>query len=162
MPNDFLVSPPLILNIILVIIALLLIAAIVYFLRKTQWLKRFILTDAFEFINFKSYEAEPISKTWNKILERLENGTESEVKLAVIEADDLLNNVLIRMGYSGESLGERLKQVSEVALPNKTQVIEAHMITGNIIHDPDYRLKLTQARGILEVYRQAFLHLNAL
>ena len=90
------------------------------------------------------------------------DGTESEAKLAVIEADDLLNNVLIRMGYRGENLVERLNQFNEVNLPNKKQVIETNMIADNIIHDPNYRLESTQAREMLQVYRQALLYLNAL
>ena len=83
-------------------------------------------------------------------------------KLAIIEADALLNEVLERMAYTGESLGERLKQVESSVLPNIEQVWQAHRVRNDIVHDPDYRLPVDRAKAILEVYEQAFKHFDAL
>lgn len=153
---------PFFLKILFVIISLFFIFGIIYFLLKTEWLKRFFLQDLIEFLSFKPYGMRKVSQTWGKIIKRLEEFSESESKLAIIEAGDLLNKILERMGYSGETLGEKLKQLSEVILPNLDEVFEAHKIRSNIVHDPTYRLSLEQARMVLEIYEKALLNLEAI
>jgi len=155
-------SPPLFLEILFFILALLFVIGIIYLLLKTEWLKRFILKDLIEFLTFKSYEMRKVPKRWQKIVDRLGKGIESETKLAVIEADDLLKEILGRMGYKGKTLGEKLKQVSKSTLSNLDEVWEAHQIRSNIAHDPSYRLTLNKAGELLAVYKRALLELEAL
>ena len=159
---DILVSPPFFLKIIFTIISFCFLFGIVYFLLKTEWFKRFFLQDLVEFLTFKPYEMRKVPKIWEKIIKRLEKGVESELKLAVIEADDLLKDVLERVGYSGETLGEKLKQLSKATLPNLDEVWEVHQIRSNIAHDPTYRLNFVQAQKLLAVYKKALLNLEAL
>ncbi len=159
--NNF-ISIPLFLKILFLIISLFFLFGIIYFLLKTGWLKRLFLQDLVEFLGFKPYAIRKVSQTWAKIIKRLEKVSESETKLAIIEADDLLNEILERMGYPGETLGEKLKQLSEVILANLDEVQEAHKIRSNIVHDPTYRLSLGEARKVLEIYEKALLNLEAL
>lgn len=157
-----LTSIPLFLKILFLIISLFFLFGIIYFLLKTEWFKRLFLQDLVEFLSFKSYGLRKVSQTWKKIIKRLEKFSESETKLAIIEADDLLNEILERMGYSGETLGEKLKQLSEVILPNLDEVLEAHKIRSNVVHDPTYRLSLGEGRKVLKIYEKALLNLEAL
>jgi hypothetical protein len=149
------------LKIIFIIIFLSFLAVILYSLRKSSWLRYRFLQDLIEISRFRPYEAEKLSKTWAKVQKRLEIGSESEYKLAVIEADSLLNEVLERMGYRGGALGERLQKVTADALPNVEEVWEAHKIRNNIVHDPDYRLSLDEAKRALEIYEKALTDLQA-
>ena len=87
---------------------------------------------------------------------------ESEHKLAVIEADSMLDNILKRMGFGGESLGERLEKLTVASLPNIEDAKEAHKIRSNIIHDPAYKLSLDEAKRIIEIYEKALTDLQAL
>jgi len=157
-----LTSIPFFLKILFLIISLFFLFGIVYFLLKTEWCKRLFLQDLVEFLSFKSYGLRKVSQTWKKIIKRLEKFSESETKLAIIEADDLLNEILERMGYSGETLGEKLKQLSEVILPNLDEVLEAHKIRSNIVHDPTYRLSFDEAKKVLKIYERALLNLEAI
>ncbi|MBZ9569811.1 hypothetical protein KJA16_02715 [Patescibacteria group bacterium] len=159
--NNF-ISIPLFLKILFLIISLFFLFGIIYFLLKTGWLKRLFLQDLVEFLSFKPYAIRKVSQTWKKIIKGLEKVSESETKLAIIEADDLLNEILERMGYPGETLGEKLKQLSEVILPNLDEVWKAHKIRSNIVHDPTYRLSLGEARKVLEIYEKALLKLEAI
>lgn len=159
---DTLVSPSFFLKIIFTILSLSFLVGIIYFLLKTDWAKRLLLQDLIEFLSFKSYEMRKVPKIWEKITDRLERGVESELKLAVIEADDLLKDVLERIGYPGETLGEKLKQLSKATLPNLDEISEVHKIRSNIAHDPTYRLNFAQAQKILAVYKKALLNLEAL
>jgi len=147
-------------KIFVLIFSLFLILIIIYFLIKTSFKKYIFLQDLIEFLTFKSYGVRKIGKNWAKIIERLEGG-EEEAKLAIIEADSLLNEILKRMGYKGETLGERLEQLTSANISNLEEVLEAHKIRNNIIHDPSYKLTLDQARRILAIYEKAFEGLEA-
>lgn len=64
------------------------------------------------------------------------------------------------MGYSGEAIGEKLKQLDSATLPNIEQVWKAHKIRNNIVHDPDYQLTLAEARKAIEVYEKVLRDLE--
>jgi hypothetical protein len=155
-------SPPLFLKAFLGIISLCFFGGVVYFLLKTQWLRRIFLTDFFEFLSFKPYEMRAIGKKWAKITKRLKKAKEAELKLAVIEADDLLNEVLEKMGHAGETLSEKLKLLDKSILSNLEEILQVHQIRSHIAHDPTYELTLDSAKKILEVYKKALLELQAL
>jgi len=129
---------------------------------KTDWLRKIFLQDAIEFLIFRPYGIKKYFKVWLKILKRMEKNLEEEAKLAIIEADDLLNEVLEMMGYKGESLGERIKQVTEALLPNLDEISKVHQTRNNIVHDPTYRLNFDEAKRILKIYEQALQDLDAI
>ena len=143
------------------IFALVLLAAIIFFLLKTNWLRLLFVYDAFEFLTFRPFGVRKIEKDWNKITTRLNTGLESEYKLAVIEADNMMDETLRNMGYGGDTLGERLKKLTAATLTNMADLEEAHKVRNNIIHDPDYRLSLDQGRKTLASYEKAFRDLDA-
>lgn len=162
---SYLISPPpqiIILKIFFIVFFLFLLFGIIYLLSKNRWLRLLFFQDLVEILTFRSYGLRKITKDWTKIIERLEKGSLSEAKLAIIEADDLLNDVLKRMGYEGESLGERIEQLTPDIISNLTEVLEAHKIRNNIIYDPDYRLSLDETRRILSLYKKALLDLEVL
>jgi len=163
---SWLISPTfsgwlLILKILFIIVALILLGFIIFALAKTLWLKRMWIWDLVEFFSFRPYGVRKVVKAWAKITARLETGLESEAKLAVIEADSMLDDILKRMGFGGETLGERLERLTVATLPNLEQIWEAHKIRNNIVHDPDYRLTLDEARKVLGIYEQALRDLEA-
>ena len=151
----------LILKIIFVILSLGCLALIIFVLLKTTWLKRMILWDLSEILTYRPYGVRRIVKQWAKIIGRLETGLESEYKLAVIEADSMLDDILNRMGFGGKTLGERLERLTAATLPNIEQIGEAHKIRNNIVHDPDYKLSLDEAKKVLGNYEQGFRDLQA-
>jgi len=127
---------------------------------NTRWLRARPLRDLFEFYSLKPYEEKEFEQNWKKIKKRLERKWESESKLAIIEADRILDNLLKQMGYRGETLGERLKQLKPDLLPNIEEVWVAHKIRNDIIHDPNYRLSHQEAERAVEIYEKAFDYLR--
>ena len=143
-------------------ISLILLGFIALFLLKTSWLKIRLIQNLSEFVTYKPFGTKKIAKQWMKIKQRLDAGLESEFKLAVIEADAMLDDILKKMGYNGESLGDRLKQVSADILPSLAEIQEAHKIRNNIVHDPDYRLSLDEAQKTISFYEKTFTDLDVL
>lgn len=152
----------LILKIIFIVFSLIFISFIIFALAKTTWLKRLILQDLQEFLTYRPFGLRKIEKEWQKIKARLEAEAEAEWKLAIIEADKIMDEILKQMEFGGESLGERLTKLSAVSLPNIEEVKEAHKIRSNIIHDPTYRLSLEEAKRVIAIYEKALTDLQAL
>jgi len=150
------------LKIVFIVFSLSFLGAVIYFLFRTNYLRYLFLQDLFEFLTYRPYGVRKLARIWAKIMVRLERASESEYKLAVIEADGLLDDTLKRMGYAGESLGDRLKQLTEATLPNLDLLLKAHKIRNDIVHDPDYRLSLEQAKRTLKIFEQALRDLQAL
>ena len=138
------------------------ILIILYGIFRTSWLDHYFLRDFRELTTFKPFAVHKIAKPWQKISARLDTGMESEYKLAVIETDTILDDILKRMGYAGDSLGERLKSVTPEIIPNVTDLIEAHKIRNNIVHDPDYKLSLEEAKKAIRIYETTLSELQAI
>ena len=143
-------------------ISLFFIGVIIFSIFKTTWIRRLLLWDMQEFVTYKPHGVRKLVKQWVKIKDRLDTGMESEYKLAIIEADSILDDILKRMGYFGESLGERLEKLTSASLPNLDDVKEAHKVRNNIVHDPDYKLALDEARKTMAVFEKALVDLQAL
>lgn len=148
------------LRFISIIISLIFFAFIITLLLKNTWLKRRFLENITEFFLYRPFGAKKTFKQWIKIIKRLETDSEAEYKLAIIEVDSLLNDILESIGYSGETIMEKLKQLNSTTLPNIEQIREAHKIRNNVVHDPDYHLTLDQAKKTLGIYEQAFRDLE--
>lgn len=164
---SFIISPQftgwlLALKILFIVLSLILAGFIIFALLKTSWLKRLIIWDLQEILTYRPFGLRRIEKEWQKIKGRLEIEQESEWKLAIIEADKIMDDILNRMGFGGASLGERLGRLTVVSLPNIEEVKEAHKIRNDIIHDPSYRLTLEEAKRVIAIYEKALTDLQAL
>jgi len=133
-----------------------------YFLLTTNWLKRVFWQDLYEFLTYKPYWRLGMKRKWRTIQKRLKGNLESEHKLAVIEADSMLEKALKQAGFPGETLGERLEKVTPDTLPNLSEVLEAHKIRNNVVHDPNYKLSLSDAKWVLIVLEKALRNLGVL
>lgn len=127
---------------------------------RTMWLKFAFLFDFTEFFTFRPYGLRRMASKWQKIQMRLESANEAEYKLAVVEADGMLSDILMRMGFRGETLGDRLKTLSTAILANLADVERAHEIRNSVAHNPDYRLTLQEAQRTLAIYETAFTNLD--
>jgi len=129
---------------------------------KTSWLKRAILIDLKEFLSYKPFYAKTFSPKWQKIERRLESEVEADFKLAILEADELLNKVMDEIGYRGENLSEKLEKVTPETISNLKQLKEVRKVRDDIIEDPTYKITREEAKKILEVYKKSLKDLQAI
>jgi len=132
----------------------------IWFFFYTTWFKKIFWQDFMEILRYKPYWIKKTAGKWHKIAERLKKGQENEYKLAFIEADEMLDNSLEKMGYQGASLGQRLEQIKVETISNIEDVWKAHKIKNNIVHDPNYKLTLDQAKKALNIYQKALHELG--
>ena len=129
---------------------------IVWVIWKFSWKQFVLLFDLTEFFTYRAYGTGGLTNRWRNVLKRLETPNEEEYKLAVLEADAMLDQTLKRMRFAGDTLSDRLEKVSTGIIANLSEVRQANSIRNNIVHDPNYRLTLSEARRIIEVYKTAF------
>jgi hypothetical protein len=151
-----------IVRIVFIVISAFLLGFIIFALIESTWLKRLIIWDMQEFVTYRPFGVKKLYKQWQKIKYKLNTGMESDYKMAIIEADSMLDDVLKKMGFTGETLSERLEKVTEATITNLSDVLDIHKIRNNIVHDPDYKLTLDEAKRAMEVYEKAMTDLQAL
>ena len=144
------------------LISLILLIAIVILIFKTHYYQWLFMQDFWEFFTFRPFGAKRITRIWDRITKRLSTGSETESKMAIIEADDLLDTSLKRMGFAGQTLEEKLSKLTSATVDNLDDVYAAHKVRNSIVHNPDFRLSQDEARVALGAYQKAFNSLQIL
>ncbi|OGG47937.1 hypothetical protein A3D66_00825 [Candidatus Kaiserbacteria bacterium RIFCSPHIGHO2_02_FULL_50_9] len=109
-------------------------------------------------IIFKPVTSEEKQNTdWERILEHSKSDNPNDWKQAIIDADVLLEKMVDVMGYRGENLGEKLKQIEQSDFKNLDNAWEAHKVRNQIAHaGSNFVLTEREARRVIDLYRQAF------
>lgn len=97
---------------------------------------------------------------WGKIMERFNAGTESDWRLAIVEADSLVDEVFKKIGFGGETLGERIASISEREVHSIPELKEAHKLRNNLVHTPGYKITREDAERALRHYHKVLEELE--
>lgn len=103
------------------------------------------------------FEEKKTNPRWVSIEKHIESENPNDWRLAIIEADIILDEMVKSMGYQGDSLGERLKGIEQSDFTSIDQAWEAHKVRNQIAHaGSDFILTQREARRIIGLYRQVF------
>jgi len=150
------------LKIISVSLSIGLIIVIIYLIFQIRKdIKNFLETIA-ESVTTSSVHSKNLIKGWQSVLDKLEIGDEANYKLAIIEADKIFDNLLKRIGYQGDDMGERLKQITSAQLANIDELWQAHKIRNRLVHEENFQLKEHEAKKVIEIYEKALDELEAI
>lgn len=97
---------------------------------------------------------------WRTILEHINSNNQNDWKLAIIEADSVLDSLLNDLGFKGESTGDKLKSVDKEKFKTLNSVWEAHNMRNKIAHEADFELLHNEAKRIIGIYEEAFRTYN--
>lgn len=97
------------------------------------------------------------TKKWQKVLEHVESDRENDWRQAILEADILLGELLVKLGYKGEGIGEQLQRVNKGDFKSLNEAWDAHKVRNNVAHEGS-ELSLThhEARRVIGLYRKVF------
>lgn len=101
-----------------------------------------------------------LSERWKEIRGHLDSPREAEWKLAVIEADKLLDDALAKAGFSGETFGDRLTNIQPGSLVSLDGLWWAHKVRNRLAHELDYFLRYTEAKQAIGYYGQTLEELQ--
>ncbi len=107
----------------------------------------------------KMQKGEEISKNprWIKTLNYLFSQHASDWKLAIIEADSMLEVLMGDIGFKGVTLGDKLKGATQEKFKSLTAAWEVHTIRNRIAHDgASFLLSQHEAKRVIALYEQIF------
>lgn len=100
---------------------------------------------------------------WQQIQVHVDSTNPNDWKQAIIQADVILDDTLKRMGFSGTSLGERLRSISPQTVASVDEAWAAHKVRNQIAHGGvDFVLTQKLARDTIARYRIVFTELGIL
>jgi hypothetical protein len=98
-----------------------------------------------------------MAQRWKSAINHINSDNPNDWKQAILEADIILDDLLDRMGYRGESIGEKLKKVAKGDMASLNEAWEAHKIRNQIAHEgSSFNLNQLQAKNVIAMYRKVF------
>jgi hypothetical protein len=102
------------------------------------------------------------TKRWESIKNRIDEGSISSAKVAVIEADRMLSEVLEKVGYKGKDTAEKIEAVKPGQLIGIEEVAESHSIFQRIVQNHAFEIGHEELQRVLDSYEKVFRGLELL
>jgi hypothetical protein len=94
---------------------------------------------------------------WEGIQSKVTENNPESWRLAIIEADILLDETLTNAGYVGQSIGDKLKTANPISFTTVQDAWEAHKVRNEIAHvGSDFVLTKKNAQDTLLRYERVF------
>ncbi len=92
---------------------------------------------------------------WNRILDQVSSDSEQSWRLAILEADIMLNELLDVMGYRGETMADKMRTVDRANFNSIDLAWEAHKIRNKIAHAGSaHQLTARETRRVIALYEK--------
>lgn len=102
-----------------------------------------------------------IIQKWDSIERLVQKGDEGSLKLAILDADKLVDSVLKQQNVPGDDMGARLKVIC--ARNYRLQPVwKAHILRNKLAHDPTFHLYPKSAKNAIKTFKKALKELGAL
>ncbi len=110
-----------------------------------------------EAVNEKGAADPVLNQKWQRVEAHINSANPSDWRLAIMEADIMLADILTKMGYQGDSIGEQLKGVEPSDFLTLNDAWEAHKVRNQIAHQgSDFQLNERDAKRIIGLYKKVF------
>ncbi|MDI6777581.1 MAG: hypothetical protein QMD77_00135 [Patescibacteria group bacterium] len=97
---------------------------------------------------------------WESVKRRLDEKSVASGKVAIIEADKILDEVLGKLGYAGKNTEEKISNIKPGQLVGIDDMREVHALNDKIIKDPAYEISMEEIKTALLAYERIFRGLN--
>jgi hypothetical protein len=98
-----------------------------------------------------------LHEKWQKVQAHINSNNPSDWRLAILEADIMLGDVLEKMGYQGDSIGEKLKSVDKSDFLTLQLAWDAHLVRNQIAHEgADFKLNEREAKEVIDKFKKVF------
>lgn len=94
---------------------------------------------------------------WQAVLAHINSDNPSDLRLAILECDIILDDLLDREGYVGDTIGDKLKQADKGEFRTLDDAWEAHKIRNAIAHEGQgFVLTAREAKRVVNLYESVF------
>ena len=98
-----------------------------------------------------------VNPKWEKIVSHAESLNENDWRIAIIEADIMLAELLEKLSLPGDTIGEKLKAVEKSDFKTLDDAWEAHKIRNRISHDGQtFMINQRDAKVVIGLYENVF------
>lgn len=113
--------------------------------------------------DIKKVPEEARARRWEAVMSHLNSENQADWKLAVMEADNIYDDLFSKMGYPGKGLGERLKYVEVSGFKALNDVWEAHKYRNRLVHEAaTHRIDQEEARRVIGLFENGLKELGYL
>lgn len=98
---------------------------------------------------------------WLDIEQSLVRDDETSYRMAIIDADKLVDHALRDKGFKGQTMGDRLK-ATRGQLSDRDSIWFAHKLRNRIAHEQGVKVSYNQARRALAGFKRALKDLGAI
>jgi len=91
---------------------------------------------------------------WEIIVNHANSSNSAEWKIAIIEADNILDNILKEVGYEGDTLADRLKAAGDGEAIQDAW--DAHKVRNAIAHEGEVELTQRETKRVIALYENVF------
>lgn len=146
------------LKIIFIVLDVFLVFLFIFLMIKTKpyWTQPKLYMPSKKYTSTRTLAADALREHWQDIVNKFNSGQPESVKIAVIEADALVDDVLKQLGYEGEHMADRLAKLDTNFFPSAEKIWEAHRIRNELTHLPGTEVPIEKAKRLLEHYRDFF------
>jgi len=100
---------------------------------------------------------------WHYIITLVESPNESDWRVAIIEADNLLEELLKERGFQGDTLSELLEGAKSGGILTIQNAWDAHLVRNKIAHvGSNFPLSQIEARRVIKMFQNVFEELRAI
>lgn len=93
---------------------------------------------------------------WQSIINKFHTGTPEASRLAIIEADALVDTALKNMRIEGEHLADRLSNLEDEDIKSMPKIWRAHRVRNDLVHTTGFVIAPQDAERTMQDY-EAFL-----
>jgi hypothetical protein len=98
----------------------------------------------------------PVNQSWKRIQGYIQSPQESQWRLAIIEADIMLGDLLEHLGLVGDSIGDKLKTVDKSNFRTIDLAWDAHKVRNQIAHDSSFMLTERETKRVIGLFEEVF------
>ncbi len=140
---------------ILIILDIIFVAGLIILIAKT-WKFRPALHLKERAKRIFTLRTEVFRERWQSVIKRVNLASPESMRLAIIEADGVVDAILKDIGISGEHMADRLMRIAPESLLSLNRLWRAHRLRNELVHTPGFAISAEEAKKTIDDY-ESFL-----
>ncbi|HRZ30247.1 MAG TPA: hypothetical protein P5274_01075 [Candidatus Paceibacterota bacterium] len=96
------------------------------------------------------------NETWEKIVTLIGSDNPNDWKLAILEADKVLEMVVNTFAVPGDNMGDKMKNIERGDFEHLEEAWQAHKVRNRIAHEQNFHISQREARVAVDNYEKVF------
>jgi hypothetical protein len=104
-----------------------------------------------------------LNPQWKYVLTLIESPNESDWRIAIIEADTMMEEALKERGLVGNNMSELLEEAKTNGYPSIQNAWDAHLVRNKIAHEgQNFIISQVEGRRVIKLYQNVFEDLEVI